>query len=81
MKNLSWVITTFSMMFLSLLGFFSLLPSCQEDGSERQGTDVVINESGDKGRAVCRPLTLVSWGHPVGRIVVIRYSIRSFTML
>lgn len=49
MKNPSWVITTFSMIFLSVLFFFFMI--CQEDGSERQGTDVVINESGDETRA------------------------------
>lgn len=36
--------------------------SCQEDGNERQGTDVVINES---GRGSCL-VTLVSWGAPCG---------------
>lgn len=58
-KNPSWTITTFSMMFF-------LLMNCQEDGSDRQGADVIINESGEEGRAVCLPLTSVSWGAPCG---------------
>lgn len=36
---------------ISFCAVFFFFMSCQEDGSERQGTDVVINESGDETRA------------------------------